>query len=97
VIELGAAAALQAHQPIEELPLVIQWPAEVELALGAVETAALELHFMERLVQWPLADLVDHTARCVLAEQHRGRALEHVDAFQAIGFGFWPGLGGGAT
>lgn len=49
---------------------------------------------MEGLLQRALADLVDHAARRVLAEQHRGRALEHVDALQAIGFDLGPGLGG---
>ncbi|MNZ65144.1 hypothetical protein D3C78_833300 [compost metagenome] len=85
VVDAGVGVAGQTGQAIEKLALVVDGAGEVEGAILAVVATGAQHHFVQRRGGWTLADQVDDTAGLVLAVQHRGRALEHFDAFQGVG------------
>ena len=97
VIDRRAAVVGQGGQAIEELPLFVQGPAQVQGQAFVVIAAAFQYHLMQRRGGGALADHVDDTARLVLPVQHRRRALEHLDALQGIGLDLQGAAGAAAA
>ncbi|MNZ27562.1 hypothetical protein D3C78_447820 [compost metagenome] len=82
VVELGVATLAEAHQAVGDALLVIQRAAEVEAQFLLAHVADGRGDLAEVLVQRLLAGQRDQPARQAAAVEHRGRALEHVDAFE---------------
>ncbi|MNI79754.1 hypothetical protein D3C73_1362320 [compost metagenome] len=89
VFELAVGLVVQAGHAIGIDPLIIQRAAQVEGRAFLVERAVLHADFMERRVQRPLADHVDHTARAGLAVEHRRWAAQHVHALKVERILLW--------
>ena len=84
-VDLIFAHVPDGGEPVEELAVRIDRPAEVEGGAEIVEAAELEQHLVERLRRRALADQVDQAAGRALAVEHRGGAFEHLDALEAVG------------
>ena len=85
VIDLGTGIAAQGHHAVQQVAFFIQLAADIGIDLLAAETAELHAHFVTGVGGWALALQVDQAAGRRLAVQHRGRTLEHLDAFEHVG------------
>lgn len=84
VIELGVRALAETDQAVGDALLLVERPAEIEahLLLAHVADAAGDLAVV--LVQRLLAGQRHQAARQATAVEHRGRPLEHIDAFEEV-------------
>ncbi|CUI82654.1 Uncharacterised protein [Achromobacter sp. 2789STDY5608621] len=86
VVAGRAAVARQADHAVQQLAVFGQRAGEIAGQFLAVVGAVGQAQFMRGLGLWPLAHGVDEAAGRQGAVHHRGRAFEHLDAFQRIGF-----------
>src|SRR5690606_26699690 len=84
-------------QPVQELAVFVDRPAQVDRHLAAIETARLQLYFAQGFRRGALTGHVDQAAGAALAIQRGRRALEHFDAFQPVRLHDRAGPAGGDT
>lgn len=83
-LDLIAGVARIAGQSPEIFPVRIDAAADVEGALEAIVTPALQLDLPERLIERALAHHVDEAAGRALPKHHRGGAAQKLDPLHAV-------------
>ena len=85
MIDLGVGIALERGQPVEDVAILVQRPAQIDRDLLAVEAAVFEPDFAKGILGRALAGHRDQAAGGGIAIEHRGGAAQHGHAFQPIG------------
>ncbi len=75
----------RAREPVLELSVVAERPAEVGLGLHLVVRAVVEDDLAQLVGGRPLGDQIDQAAGLILAVEHRARPLDDVDLLQHVG------------
>lgn len=85
IVGFELAVANQTGQPVGPHAGMVDRAANIQPGLDRVEAAIAEEAVIDRLVGRPLSDGIDHAASLVLAVEHRGRSLQHLDPLQPVG------------
>ncbi|MCY1436058.1 hypothetical protein D9M71_521730 [compost metagenome] len=90
MVGLGIGFPEQPGQPVTPDALLVQRFPQVEGALLVIVVTHLQLHFTQWLDSRPLAHQIDLSAGVGGAVKYRAGTAQHLDTFQAIGFGGIP-------